>query len=75
MAAFAPAGWTITADTSPANNDIYGQFGGESVLAALTTLADRSGSHIMLTGRRTLAFISTATASGVHAVVTITVLR
>jgi len=68
VAAFAPAGWTITADASPANNNIYGQFGGESVLAALATLADRSGSHFMITGRRTLAFVSTATASGVHAV-------
>ena len=68
VAAFAPAGWTITADSSPGNNAVYGQFGGESVLAALTTLADRSESHFMLTGRRTLAFVSTATASGVHAV-------
>ena len=68
VAAYAPAGWTITADGSPGHNSIYGQFGGESVLAALATIAERSRSHLVLTGRRALTFVSDVADSGLHAV-------
>ena len=66
VAALAPSGWTIVADGSPGHDQIYGQFGGESVLAALATIAQRSRSHLVLIGRRALAFVSAVTDSGVH---------
>ena len=70
VAAFAPTGWTITADSAPGWDSVYGQFGGESVLTALTTIADRSRSHFYLSGKRTLTFASTftdSTARGIQA--------
>lgn len=68
VAGYAPAGWTITADGAPGNNYIYGQFNGESVLAALATVAERSRSHFYLSGKRQITFASTFAASLVQAV-------
>ncbi|MBK8772658.1 MAG: hypothetical protein IPM06_19835, partial [Rhizobiales bacterium] len=68
VAAYAPAGWTLTADSAPGSNEIYGQFGGESVLSALGAIAERSRSHFYLSGKRTLAFASTFADAGVHAI-------
>jgi hypothetical protein len=66
--AFAPAGWTATPDPSPGWDGIYGQFGGETVLAALSMVAERSRSHFYLSGRRALTFASSFADSGVRCV-------
>ncbi len=66
--ALAPPGWMANADPAPGWNLVYGQFGGESVLAALATVAERSRSHWALSGRRSLAFGSAFAASGVRCI-------
>ena len=64
----APLGWTWTPDPAPAWDLLYGQFGGETVLAALASIAERSRSHYYLSGRRAVTFGSTFAASGVRCV-------
>lgn len=66
--ALAPSGWASTADPAPGWDLIYGQFGGETVLAAIAKIAERSRNHYYLSGRRALTFGSTFAASGVRCV-------
>jgi hypothetical protein len=68
VAAYAPSGWTITADTSPAWNSIYGRFNGESVLAALLSVADKSRNHFTRGTGRSVEFTSTFSDSGIRAI-------
>jgi hypothetical protein len=68
VTAFAPSGWTFTADPSPGNNSIYHTYSGESVMTALVMLAEMSRSHFSLNGFRQLIFKSSATDSGIHAI-------
>jgi hypothetical protein len=66
--AYAPAGWGATPDPAPGWDQLYGQFGGETVLAALANIAQRSRSHYYLSGRRVVTFGSTFGGSGVRCV-------
>lgn len=68
IAAFAPAGWTFTADPTPPTDSIYYEFAGESVLAALTQLAEHTGTHFYLSGDRAITFRSTFVDSGIRAI-------
>jgi hypothetical protein len=68
VAAYAPSGWTITADSSPAWNSIYGRFNGESVLAALLSVADKSRNHFTRGTGRSVEFTSTFSDSGIRAI-------
>lgn len=68
IAAYAPAGWTFTPDASPPNNVVYGRYNGESVLAAVVKLAEKSQTHFYRSTGRTLVCASDFTASGIRAV-------
>lgn len=68
VAAYAPAGWTITPDSSPPNDSIYARFNGESVLSGLIKIADKSKNHFYRGEGRTLVFASAFESSGVRAV-------
>ena len=68
LEALAPAGWTFNADASPINDDIYLQFAGESLLAAVGILAETTQTHFYLSAAKTLTFTDTWSDSGVHAV-------
>jgi hypothetical protein len=71
LEALAPSGWSFTADGSPINDEIYLQFAGESLLAAVALLADLTQTHFYLSGSKALTFGDTWTASGVHVVQTL----
>jgi hypothetical protein len=62
----APAGWTTTGTPSRA---VYQQFKGETILAALSKLAEQTGDHFRLGSGRQIVWIpaGTFTASGVRA--------
>lgn len=66
--AFAPSGWTAAADPAPGWDQLYGQFGRETVLAAIISIAERSRSHWYLSGRRSLTFAASFVSSGVRCV-------
>jgi hypothetical protein len=66
--ALAPLGWTWTPDPAPGWDLLYGQFGGETVLAALASVAERSRSHYYLSSRRSLTFATSFVSSGVRCV-------
>lgn len=68
IASYAPSGWTLTADGSPPNDEIYYQFGGETVLAAALKVADLSRTHFYRSADRTLTFTSSFTDSGIRAI-------
>lgn len=68
IAAFAPAGWTFIADPTPPTATIYYEFAGDSVLAALTQLAEHTGTHFYLSDDREVTFKSTFTDSGLRAI-------
>jgi hypothetical protein len=70
IAAFAPAGWTFTADGSPPNANIYYRFAGELVLAAAVQVAVTGGTHFYMSADRTITFISDFTDSGIRAIET-----
>lgn len=61
-------GWTLTADSAPGNDSIYGQFAGETVLQALIQLASKCDTHFYRSGPRALTFASAWSDSGIHAV-------
>jgi len=67
VAAFLPSGWTLTADGTPPNDDIYARFNGESVLAAVLKLAEASETHIYRGAGRNVTFAHTFTTSGLRA--------
>lgn len=64
----APAGWNFTADTSPPNDDIWYNFHGESLFAALAKVGELSRSHMWLSGSRALSYDSVWTDSGLRAI-------
>ena len=66
--AYAPAGWTFTADGSPPHNAIYGYFNGETVLQGAIKVADKSQNHFYKGDGRSLIFASVFTSSGVRAI-------
>lgn len=68
IGAYAPSGWTFTPATAPANDDIYGQFSGETVLTALIALADKTETHLYRSTGRSVVFAEAFTASGVRAI-------
>lgn len=65
---FAPSGWTYNQDPSPGNENIYGQFAGESVLSAVVRIAKVSQTHWYRSGSKEITFASTFTDSGVRAI-------
>lgn len=68
VAAYAPPGWTFAPDAAPPIPDLYGRFNGESVLAALIKIADKSQSHFYRGTGRSVVFANTFTASGIRAI-------
>lgn len=66
--AYSPAGWTLTPAAAPANDNVYGRFAGDSVLAALGRVAEKTRTHFYYAGSRTLVFADSFTDSGVRAV-------
>lgn len=66
--AYAPAGWTFTPAVSPDNDYVYGRFGGESVLAALVWLAEKTQTHFYRAAGRELVFTSQTSDAGVRAI-------
>jgi len=69
IAAYAPSGWTFTADSSPPNDYVYGRFAGETVLNALIKTADSSMTHFYRGTGRNVTFAHTFSSSGVRAIV------
>lgn len=68
VSTYAPAGWTFAPDTSPPNDSVYGYFGGESVLAAIIKIAEKSQNQFWVGADRTVTFASSFTPSGVRAI-------
>ena len=68
MEDLAPAGWTFEADADPGNDDLFIQFAGETLLAAVLRLAERSDTHCYLSSRRNLKFTREWVSSGVAAI-------
>ena len=68
VAAYAPAGWTVTPDATPPVDSIYGRFNGESVLAGLIKIAEKSQSHFYRGSGRSIVFASDFADSGVRAI-------
>jgi hypothetical protein len=66
--AYSPVTWSAEADDNPGWDQVYGQFGGETVLAALGVVAERTRSHFYLSGRHDIAFASAFGDSGVRCV-------
>lgn len=68
VAGYAPAGWTFTPDPAPPVADIYGRFNGESVLAAVIKIANKTRSHFYRGTGRSLVYANTFAPSGVRAI-------
>jgi len=66
--AYAPLGWSFTPDGSPPNDSVYGYFNGETVLAAMVKIADKSQNHFYRGVGRSLIFASDFVSSGVRAI-------
>jgi hypothetical protein len=66
--AYDPSTWTFTAAGTPANDAVFAQFSGETLLAAAIIVAERSGTHFYLSAEKTLTLTSDWAASGVHLV-------
>lgn len=66
--AYAPDGWSFTADGAPPNNNIYGNFNGETALSAVARVAQRSQNQFYRGAGRSIIFTSVFTPSGVRAV-------
>lgn len=66
--AYAPSGWTFAPDSSPPNDSVYGYFNGETVLAAMVKIADKSQNHFYRGVGRSLVFASSFAPSGVRAI-------
>lgn len=63
-----PAGWTITPDPAPPNDDIYYYFNGEKVWAAALKLGELSRCHAWMPTTRALRYQSVWTNSGLRAI-------
>ena len=61
-------GWTLVPAASATNNYVYARFAGESVLAALVGVAQKTQTHFYRSGPRALTFASAFTSSGVRAI-------
>lgn len=71
LEAYAPTDygtWSFVPDASPGNDDLFVQFAGESLLAAVLLIAERSGGHCYLSGDHELTFDDTWTASNIAAI-------
>lgn len=68
LSGYVPAGWTLTADPSPPNDDIYYQFAGETTLAGIIKLAELSGVEFYLDSNRTIVFSDTWSDTGIRAI-------
>ncbi len=68
VAGYAPAGWTFTPDANPPVADLYGRFNGESVLAAIIKIAEKSRNHFYRGAGRSVVFANTFSASGLRAI-------
>lgn len=64
----APAGWTLTPDVVPPNDDIYYFFAGESVYAAALKVAALTRDHIWMPTPFTLRWQSVWADSGLYAI-------
>ena len=67
VAGYAPAGWTFTPDPSPPST-VYGYFNGDTVLAGMVKVADKSRSHFYRGDGRRLIFASSFADSGIRCV-------
>jgi len=65
--AFAPAGWTATADGSVPNNNFYYKATGESVLALFGKIAEQCSTHFYMSANRAITFASVFSSSGLRA--------
>lgn len=68
VAGYAPAGWAFTPDPAPPVAGIYGRFNGESVLAAVIKIADKTRTHFYRGTGRSLVYANTFTPSGIRAI-------
>lgn len=68
VAAYVPVGWTLTPDGGPPNDLVYGRFNGESVLAAIIKIADKSQNHFYRGVGRTVVYANAFTPSGIRAI-------
>lgn len=68
IAAYAPAGWTVTADTAVNSNYLYARFDGESVLGALLYCGEKTDTHFYRGTGRHLIFDSSWSDSGIRAI-------
>lgn len=68
ISAFAPAGWAFIPADNPDNDYIYARFAGESVLAAMAELAEKTQTHFYRSQGRELTFTNTFEASDIRAI-------
>lgn len=68
VSGYTPAGWTFTPDSAPPIDSIYGRYNGESVLAALIKITEKSQSHFYRGAGRSLVYAHTFTPSGMRAI-------
>jgi len=68
VAAYAPDGWTLTPDAAPPVDSIYGRYNGESVLAAIIKIADKSQTHFYRGSGRSVVFAHEFSDSGIRAI-------
>lgn len=68
IASYAPAGWTITPDSSPPQDDIIYRFSGESVLQSLILMNEYFRTHFRLGNNRTLEITHEFADSGMIAI-------
>lgn len=61
-------GWTLTPAAAATNNYVYARFAGESVLASLVGVAQKTQTHFYRSGPRALTFASSFTSSNVRAI-------
>lgn len=68
IATYAPAGWVFSTETSPPVDAVYGQFAGESILAAAIAIAEKTQSHFRVGPGRLLEYFVDFTPAGVRAI-------
>jgi hypothetical protein len=68
IATYAPVGWTFNADPSPPFDEIIYRFRGQSVLRALSDIAEFTKTHWYLSAPKTITFLSDFVSSGITAI-------
>jgi len=63
-----PAGWTVVANPSPPNDDLFYLWAGETMFAALAKVAELSRCHVYPSAAREMTFAHTFTDSGLRAI-------